>query len=614
MASREPRENNDNEGTVSDLSEVPSCSYILGEAECSEIDSEDESDGSVPVDLVDDASVEQGESLSLFVAQALQEHELEIQGLKRKFIKSPSQVQNECAALSPKLAECSLDENRGKKARRSLFSDSGIETSTVETTEITENTGTLSSDTTNISQPQATEPQKDLEAIFRCKNRLSYMLGRFRETVGVSFSDITRPFKNSKTASSLWVIALYYHTLDTELNALFVLLKPQCQFVFVEDHSGVVFIFADFHVQKCRATIFKWFTTNFSYNENKLLADPPRVRSGPAAIFYIQKFQKPGALRHGEIPDFIKEQCSLSSQLPVPFELSKMVQWAYDNNYTEEHQIALQYAMFADVDQNAKAFLRLNNQPKAVKDCQYMVRLYQQALTANMTISQFLDACCKEHGDPIENKWRDIIHLLRYQGTEFLQFMHVMLDFVHHTPKKCTMVICGPSNTGKSYFAASLNKFMKGHVLSFVNHGSHFWLSPIRGARVCLLDDATITFWRYADSFLRTMLDGNEISIDAKHRNPMQSRAPPMIITTNEDIKRKDEFSYLSTRTRFIYFNKPFPLRADGTPVYQIDSLTWTSFFRRFWRHLNLRDPDEEADGETTGPLRLYTEQDSGSV
>lgn len=604
------RDNENNEGTVSDLSELPSCSYILDEAECSDAESEDESDGSVVVDLVDDAPVAQGDSLSLFAAQAVEEHELDILRLKRKFIKSPQQVQKECADLSPKLASCSLEESSNKRVRKALFQDdSGIEPSTLESTR-------TDSDSTLVESLPAAQPQqsqKDLETLFKSKNRGTYMLGRFKEFYGVAFSDITRPFKNDKTASNMWICALYYYVLDTEATAMQVLLKPQCSFVYLENIPGCLFLFLDFHVQKCRSTLFKWFQSNFNYNENRMLANPPRTRSPPAALYFIQRFQTRGAIREGDIPDFITDQCSVN-QKEKPFELSQMVQWALDNGYTEEHLIALEYAMLAEIDGNAKAFLKANNQPKIVKDCSSMVRLYNQALLDKMTISQYLDKRCTECGDPVEDGWRVIVHFLRYQENEFLHFMHLMLDFLNHRPKKCTIVICGPSNTGKSYFATSLLTFLNGKVISFVNSTSQFWLSPLRGAKFAMIDDASLQFWRYADVYLRTLLDGNEVSLDAKHKNPLQVRAPPMLITTNEDIRNKDEFNYLRTRTAFLTFNKPFPMKADGTPLYKIDNITWTSFFRKFWRHLSLKNPEEEGDGEAVGTLRLYRGENSGSL
>ncbi|UJQ88227.1 E1 protein [Eumops bonariensis papillomavirus type 1] len=614
MASRTP-ENSSNEGTVDVLSERPGCSFILDEAECSD-DSDDEPDDDLDAlmaeDFVDNAFVAQGDSLSLFNAQTVEEHEIELQSLKRKFIGSPLQVQQDVKELSPRLANVSLEESRGKRARKQLFlSDSGIDSA-----DVTAEPSTLDTDATQIestplppNQPRFSD--KDLDAIFKNKNRQYHMLTRFKQTFGVNFNDITRPFKNSRTTSGLWVVAMFYQALDSEITTMEVLLQSQCSYFYLENTDGIILLFAEFHVQKSRITIINFFNQHFYYNENRIMADPPKVRNVPAALFFFQRFV--GTNSHGQIPDFITQQVSIQGQTQQ-FDFSRMVQWALDHDYIDEPQIALEYAMLAETDDNARAFLKLTSQPKIVKDCGTMVRMYKTALMNRMSMSQYIRSRCDLYGEPEPELWRRIVHFVRYQGQDFLPFMQTMLNFLHHKPKKCTMVFCGPPDTGKTYFASSLNSFLGGSVLSFCNFNTHFWLSPMRNARVCFIDDATPQFWRYADTYLRTALDGHMISVDAKHKNAVQLRAPPLIITTNENIKEQDEFKYLQTRCSYLYFNKQFPVKGDGSPLYPIDGATWTSFFNRFWRHLNLTDPDDESDGEAPTTIRLYTGRDSDTV
>ncbi|CAA39614.1 hypothetical protein [Human papillomavirus type 41] len=602
-------ENKENEGTVASDHSEARCSYILFEAECSDGGDDEESmEDSLVEDLVDDASVHQGNSLSLFHAQTVEEYEGEIQSLKRKFILSP--LHRDVAELSPRLAGVSLEENRGKKARKSLFhDDSGIDSSAVEVSQLS---STPSAPGPDIRLPKPSDI--DLEPLFQSRQRCTHMYSKFKAVYGVSFTDITRPFKSDKTTSQHWVVAAYYLAFDSEISAMEVLLRQQCQFLYIDNNDGIILFFLEYNVQKSRTTVYNWFTANFHYNENRMLANPPRTRNMPAALFFYHRFMGTGGIKHGAMPEIIVNQCVVSNQQTDTFELSRMVQWALDNDLQDEHMLALEYALLAESDGNARAFLKQNNQPMIVKNCSIMVRHYKTALVAKMSISQYVNKRCLDHGEADENSWRGIVHFLRYQGQEFLPFMCKMHNFLHHRPKKSTLVLCGPSDTGKSYFANGLNKFLDGHVLSFVSNGSHFWLSPLRGARCCLIDDATLTFWRYADQNMRALLDGYEISIDAKHRNPMQTRAPPLIITTNEDIMRLDEFKYLQTRTMYVYFNKPFPLKGNGQPLYYIDGYTWNSFFRKFWRHLNLKDPEDESDGETPGTIRLYTRADTDTI
>lgn len=610
MASHTPEKPSRHEGTVDSLSEEPGCSYILGEAECSdgsEDESEDDVDECMAEDFVDDASVAEGDSLSLFNAQTVEEHEHALQSLKRKFIRSPLQVQQDVKELSPRLASVSLEESRGKRARKQLFiNDSGIDSG-----EITAELSTLDSDATQIESTPVTQDKqprfsdKDLEVLFQNKNRTYHMYARFKQTFGVNFIDITRPFKNNKTTSGLWVVAMYYVALDSEITTMEVLLQQQCNYFYLENTDGIIFLFADFQVQKSRTTLINFFNHHFYYNENRILADPPKVRCVPAALFFFQRCT--GDKAHGPLPDFVTQQCSLQSQDNSQFDFSRMVQWALDHDYVDEPQIALEYAMLAEVDSNARAFLNLTSQPKIVKDCGTMVRHYKTALMNRMSMSQYIRSRCELHGETDPERWRRIVHFVRYQGQEFLPFMHAMMNFVHHRPKKCTIVFCGPPDTGKTFFASSLNSFLGGSVLSFCNYNSHFWLSPMRNSRVCFIDDATPQFWRYADTFMRTALDGHMISIDAKHKNPIQIKAPPLLITTNENITEQDEFKYLRTRCTYLFFNKQFPIKPDGKPLYDIDGATWKSFFIRFWRHLSLTDPDDESDGEAPTTLRLHT-------
>lgn len=601
--------NKENEGTVLNMSEMSGASFVESEAECSDDDGdeEEESEDTVAEDFVDDASVYQSDQLGKYHAQTVEEHENDIACLKRKFIESP--LQRELAQLSPRMAGVSLHASRGKRVRKTLFhEDSGIESSV----DISQTISTPISAATEAPLPLSSEV--DLEQLFQSRNRHIHMYRRFKDVFGVGFTDITRPFKSDKTTSQSWVLAAYYLALDTEITAMEVLLKQQCQFYYIDNSSGIILFYLEYSVQKSRTTVFNWFSTHFHYNENRMLANPPRTRDMPTALFFYHKFMSNGGVQHGVMPKNILVQCSITEQQNESFELSKMVQWALDNELQDEHELALEYAILAETDPNARAFLRQNNQPMIVRNCSIMVKHYKTALIAKMTISQYLDKRCSDHGDPEPEKWRDIIHFLRYQGQEFLPFMNKMHNFIHHKPKKCTLVFCGPSDTGKSFFASSLNRFMDGNVLSFISNGSHFWLSPLRGTRCCLIDDATHSFWKYADQNMRPLLDGYEISIDSKHRNPIQTKAPPLLITTNEDIMKMDEYKYLQTRTMYIYFNKTFPLRNDGTPLYNINGHTWNSFFRKFWHHLNLKDPEEESDGETTGTFRLYTKPDTVSV
>ncbi|AAU11495.1 E1 [Erethizon dorsatum papillomavirus 1] len=580
------------------------CSYIVDQAECSDMeDEEDTEEGGSTEDFVDDAAVDNaaGEHLSLLQTQMRASDAQQIASLKRKYVKSPHLVQQEIIALSPKLEQCSLQRQVNKKARKQLFlDDSGIsETGTdLETTQV----------------EGCNDAHADLDRLFDERSRVLYMYRRFNDMYGVKYTDLIRAFKSDKTMSANWVVVCYVPLLEDGKAAAKHTLQQQCSWYFMEDRAGIQLFNVEFNAQKCRATVIKLFTKLFNFSSKRLMADPPKLRSAPACLFWYQKVLKKVGASYGELPDYIHTQCALGSGHVPVFELTKMVQWALDNNLTEESSIALKYAMLAEEDENAQAFLKSNNQPKLVKDCCTMVRMFQTALMRDMSISQYVDHRCNEVTEQVGEEWRSIVHFLRYQGVQFLSFMIDLKNLLHHKPKKCTIVVCGPPNTGKSYFVLSFVKFMNGCVISFVNYGSHFWLTPLRTARIGMIDDATNSFWKYCDTYMRTLLDGNDVSIDCKHRNPIQLRCPPLVITTNEDIKNDPQYKYLQTRLRFLYFNKPFPLHDRGDPVYKIESLQWASFFRKFWRHLDLTPLEEDTHGETATPLRLYTRENTDSL
>lgn len=159
----------------------------------------------------------------------------------------------------------------------------------------------------------------------------------------------------------------------------------------------------------------------------------------------------------------------------------------------------------------------------------------------------------------------------------------------------------------------SLLKFLSGRVVSFANSNSHFWLSPLVDAKVGMLDDATHRAWLHIDTYLRGGLDGSVVSIDHKHRAPVQIKFPPMLITTNLDILKEPTFKYLYSRLTFFNFPEQLPLSATGEPRYTLSEQSWASFFTRFWGTLALSDQEEDDDGPS-GSLRLFTGHDTSNI
>lgn len=637
--------------------EMPGCSswYIVQEAECIDdnvdedefnelFEKSDSSCGSV----IDDSNVEQGNSLALFRRQEEQESEQQLAQLKRKYLASP--VRNEVDyQLSPRLAKVSLTAEGKKKVKKSLFvtEDSGIQTSyeasgdlegseaqvVNETVTSRENENCETGETEGEEQNQESEAEDDIDKedlnrvkneprlcvarILKAANRRALLLKTFRNVTGISFSEISREFKSDKTCSDKWVVA-FYDVSEEVAECANVSLKAHCEFFYLRHLHHFVLMLLQFKTGKSRETVQKLFKTLFNSKDEQLLSNPPKTSSVTCALYWYQRLGNKYGFRHGELPDWIHKQVLINHTQAneKPFELSQMVQWALDNNHVEEHDIAFEYASIGREDSNAAAFLKSNNQPKHVRDCSIMVKHFLRAQMNRMTMSEYVHRRCMScPGEEDPNAWRDIVKFLRYEGVEFIPFLVALKYFFKKIPKKQCIVLCGPSNTGKSFFATSMIKFLGGRVISYANASSHFWLQPLADAKIGLLDDATLPCWRHLDINLRNALDGNPFSLDCKHRNLMQLCLPPLLITSNIDISKEDEFKYLATRVKVFCFNRPFPFDSKGAAAFKLETQNWRSFFRRFWEELEFEVQSEDEfsdDGEgSQSALKFYSKSDS---
>ena len=132
-----------------------------------------------------------------------------------------------------------------------------------------------------------------------------------------------------------------------------------------------------------------------------------------------------------------------------------------------------------------------------------------------------------------------------------------------------------------------------------MNSQSHFWLMPLSDCKLGLLDDATYPCWQYMDVHLRNAMDGNAMSIDLKHRAPVQLNLPPLLVTTNTDVLKEQSLKYLHSRIKCFNFPHKVPTLETGEIAYKITNINWACFFRKFATHLELR----EEDGGDTGNI-----------
>lgn len=595
-----------NKGTEFEIIDDTNDWFIVREAEC--VDSvhaldnifEESTNESVISNLIDDedeTDLSQGNSLALFNAHIQEDCDKAILDLKRKYNPSP---QKSIAELSPRLEAVTISPQRLSKRR--LFEDSGVVEDEAENLSLQVASGTVETEAeTAVSAAGALAAVELLQT----NNRKAIVLAKFKEKFGVSYTDLTREFKSNKSCCANWIISVY-RASEEVLEASKQILVQHCEFfqVLIVDFSALYLV--QFKSAKSRETIMKLFCKLLNVGEMLLMCNPPKNRSVPVALYFVQKANSNVSYVYGKTPDWIAKQTLLQHQSALnadTFKLSDMIQWAYDNQYTEEPEIAYYYALYADSDANATAFLHSNQQAKYVRDCSRMVKLYRRQEMLEMTMSEWIFKCCEECNE--EGDWKVIAQYIKYQNIQFVEFLTALRTWFKRVPKKNAIVLYGPPDTGKSYFSFTMMKFLHGKVVSFCNRQSQFWLQPLKDCKVGFMDDCTFTCWQYIDQNMRNGLDGNAVSLDSKHNAPVQIRLPPLMITTNINVKSELSLKYLHSRLVTFEFPNPLPFNDDGSLVYNITDACWKSFFKRLAVPLDLTKPEEEGD-ESKGPSRPF--------
>lgn len=585
--------------------------FVLDEAECvDELDTledifDESTDESCVSQLIDDevGAEEQGNSLALYNNQVTVECDRAIQVLKRKYCSPQSSV----ADLSPKLQAVTISPRKATSKRR-LFHDSGIEEDEVES---------------SIEQVQAgvsSDLSKDGAAIanlnlLKSNNRKATGMVLFKEMFGVPYNELIRNYRSNKSCSENWVTVVF-NALEEVIEASKTTLQQHCKFMQVTISGFSALYLLEFNSAKNRETVVRLFCSLMNIHEWQIFCDPPKLKSVPAALYFYKQAIAKKCFQIGTFPNWLAQQTLVNHQTASTadsFQLSRMVQWAYDNEFYDEPEIAYHYALYADEDTNAAAFLNSNSQVKYVKDCSQMVKLYKRQEMRNMTMAEWIFACCERC--KTEGDWKPIAHFLKYQEVSFIQFLILLKTLLKCLPKKNCLVIFGPPDTGKSYFVFSLMKFIRGKVVSLLNRGSQFFLQPLLDCKMGFMDDVTYPAWQYMDLNMRNALDGNSMCIDAKHRVPQQIKLPPLIVTTNLDVKAEQSLMYLHSRLQCIKFPNKMLLNDDGEPVYKITDAEWTCFFRKFASQLELQE--DETDGEprvTDRAFRCTTGESNDSL
>lgn len=580
--------------------------WCIVEAECSDIENDLEelfdrdTDSDISELLDDNNDLDQGNSRELFHQQESKESEEHLQKLKRKYL-SPQAV----AQLSPRLESITLSPQQKSKRRLFPEQDSGLElTLTNEAEDVSSEVEVPALDSQPVAEAQIGTVDIHYTELLRASNNKAILMAKFKEAFGVGFNDLTRQFKSYKTCCNHWVLSVYA-VHDDLLESSKKLLQQHCDYVWIRGIAAMSLFLLCFKVGKNRGTVHKLMSSMLNVHEKQILSEPPKLRNVAAALFWYKGAMGSGTFTYGPYPDWMAHQTIVGHQSTEAnaFDMSVMVQWAFDNNYLDEADIAYQYAKLAPEDSNAVAWLAHNNQARFVRECASMVRFYKKGQMKEMSMSEWIHTRITEVEG--EGHWSTIAKFLRYQQVNFIMFLAALKDMLHSVPKRNCILIYGPPNTGKSAFTMSLIRVLRGRVLSFVNSKSQFWLQPMSECKIALIDDVTDPCWLYMDTYLRNGLDGHYVSLDCKHKAPMQTKFPALLLTSNINVHNEVTYRYLHSRIKGFEFPNPFPMKADNTPEFELTDQSWKSFFTRLWNQLELSDQEDEGDnGESQRPFQ----------
>lgn len=577
------------------------------EADCSDLDDDleklfDEGTNSDISDLIDDgdavdnASV-QGISRDLFRQQESEEFDQQIQDLKRKYF-SPKELQQ----LSPRLEAITLSPQHKCKKRLFMEQDSGLELSlTHECEDTAPEVVEVPSHPGDGAETGFQASNEHYRQLLKCSNLRATMLSKFKNSFGVGFMELCRKYNSNKTCCRDWV-ATVYGAKEELLEGSKQLLQEHCGYMWLHTLCPMSLYLLCFNTGKNRDTVIRLLQRVLGVHKDQILTEPPKLRSVMAALYWYKGSMNPNIYAFGEYPDWIVQQTMITHHEGdnLQFELSPMIQWAYDNDYIEDSDIAYNYARLADEDINARAFLAHNNQAKIVRDCGWMVRHYKRGEMREMSISKWIAYKLKK----VENggHWSNIVKFVRFQGINFIMFLDAFKQFLLSKSKKNCILFYGPSDCGKTMFCMSLIRALGGRVISFANAKSQFWLQPLTETKIAMLDDATEACWNYLDTYLRNGLDGSLVSVDCKHKAPIQIKFPPLLITSNYDILKNEKYRFLVSRIKIFEFKNKFPYNEDGTPMFELNDQSWKSFFQRLWKQLELSDQEDEGEDGGSQP------------
>lgn len=155
-----------------------------------------------------------------------------------------------------------------------------------------------------------------------------------------------------------------------------------------------------------------------------------------------------------------------------------------------------------------------------------------------------------------ENDARAIHNILRRQNINVAEFDDYFWKWITRQAGKVnTLILQGPSNTGKSVFVRGLVALARAG--SIINTSSPFFAEGICGSNIGIWEEPLLTA-ENAEMF-KLISEGAPMQLPQKFKKPFNHPGCPILITTNHDITRfcDSERGTIMNRCRQFWFNNP---------------------------------------------------------
>lgn len=210
------------------------------------------------------------------------------------------------------------------------------------------------------------------------------------------------------------------------------------------------------------------------------------------------------------------------------------------NGVIQKYQCVTVEQVFKHGYEELEEYLHMSSLQATISNC----LLHYQSATNNFDPKSFKYAPFK---DP------EIIHrILNFQNINTEEFDLIFWRWITKTnDKKNTIILYGPSNSGKSCFIRGLLQLVpSGHI---VNTSSPFFAEGICGKQIACWEEPLL-MQEQADMF-KLIAEGSIVSIAQKFKKPYIHEGCPLIITTNHEITRFCTSEQIAIENRSITFN-----------------------------------------------------------